>query len=64
MTDNTNNEFPATLTAHWATGPVNVCKEHAKQLVALGSCMGYNVVITELKEDAQCSNCISENPQD
>ena len=50
-------EYPATCVAHWATGPVNTCDEHAKQLVALGRIMGCHVAVTQLEEPAECTNC-------
>ena len=42
------------------SGPVNVCKEHAQQLVSPGACIGVHVAVTKLEEPAQCSNCASE----
>lgn len=53
-------KHPATCTAHWATGPVNCCDEHASVLVKLGSFMGTHVAVTKLLEPAECSNCVNE----
>ncbi len=54
-------EFPASVTVHWPTGPVNVCEKHADQLVGLARFMGTHVGVTKLEDDAQCSNCVSES---
>ncbi len=51
----------ATCTAHWATGPVNCCEKHAKQIVTLGVVMGTHVAVTELEEKAECKNCENES---
>lgn len=54
--------FPAPFLAHWATGPVACCEEHANQLVSLGQFMGAHVAITENPNfKDECLNCINEN---
>jgi len=55
------NEYPATHTVHWATGPVDCCEDHAAQLVGLGGMLGTHTAVTEATEGAQCINCINEN---
>ena len=57
-------KYPAPFVAHWATGPVDCCKEHANQLVGLGNFMGTHVAVTNnANEDAQCTNCINEQKE-
>ena len=52
--------YPATMVAHWVTGPVNCCERHVEQVVALGRVLGAHVVVTEAKPGAQCNNCKHE----
>lgn len=59
MTDYKSKD--ATLVAHWPTGPVYVCEEHAKQIETVGSHMGIVVALTVAESGHKCSNCISEN---
>jgi len=54
-------EYPATVTVHWPTGPVDCCKEHARQLFALNDVLGGHLVQTHAAEGAECSNCVNEN---
>ena len=54
-------KYPATCTAHWATGPVDCCEKHAKQIVALGNAMGTHVAITKLEKESECLNCKNES---
>lgn len=57
----TKIKYPAPFVAHWATGPVNCCEEHANQLVGLGNFMGSHVAVTHSTDsDAECTNCINE----
>lgn len=53
--------FPATHVAHWATGPVNCCEEHCRQIVGLGGFMGAHVAVTKAAPGAECSNCLNES---
>ena len=53
-------EYPATVLAHWATGPVACCQAHAAGLQKLGSVMGASVPLTALTEPAECINCRNE----
>ncbi len=55
-----SQEFPATHTVHWPSGPVDVCGEHASQLIALGNVMGSHIVATVAPEGAECVNCQNE----
>lgn len=58
-------EYPATMTVHWPTGPVNCCEAHGRALVGLSNMLGSHVGVTKLTEPAQCSNCVNENaPKD
>lgn len=57
-------KYPATHVAHWATGPVNCCGEHARQLVGLGSFLGAHVALTKAEDGAECSNCVNEHKND
>ena len=62
MTDTeTEIEYPATCMAHWSSGPVPACDEHAQQLVGLGQFMGLHVALTTLSEPAECENCKNES---
>lgn len=54
-------KYPATCHAHWATGAVPACDQHAKELVKLGEFMGAHVPLTKLPAPAECSNCVNEN---
>lgn len=55
-------KFPATHLAHWVTGHVPCCEEHANSIVQLGKFMG-SVVAVSLNDDPnlECKNCIIEN---
>lgn len=53
-------KYPATCVVHWATGPVECCDEHARQLIGLGNMLGSHVVATKLSGKAECSNCVNE----
>jgi len=55
------NEYPATVTVHWPTGPVDCCEDHADQLVAMGNFLGTHIAKTYAPEDAQCENCKNED---
>lgn len=59
-------KYPADRVVHWATGPVNCCEEHGRQLVGLGNMLGSHIAVTKLEEPAECSNCVNEakNPQE
>lgn len=46
-----DTKYPATHVAHWATGPVNCCEEHAKQLVGLGKFMGSHIAVTKRRKE-------------
>jgi hypothetical protein len=53
--------FPATVTAHWSTGPVPCCEPHAMALRKLGAFLGLHVAVTMgAPEGAQCENCKNE----
>jgi hypothetical protein len=49
----------ATCTVHWATGPVNVCEEHAQQLVVFGRFLGAHVAVTKYEGNDMCINCVN-----
>jgi hypothetical protein len=53
-------KFPADVVAHWSTGPVPACHNHAAGLVGLGRFMGLHVAVTALTEPAECENCVNE----
>lgn len=55
-----NDEYPATVTVHTPTGPVDCCPNHALMLKNLMSFMGAHVGTTNAAEGAQCSNCVNE----
>ena len=57
----TEIKYPADRVVHWATGPVNTCEEHGRQLVVLGNMLGSHIAVTKLEEPAECSNCVNEN---
>lgn len=57
----TKVKYPAPFLAHWATGPVACCKDHAQSLVGLGQIMGSHVAVTDNpKKDDECVNCKTE----
>jgi hypothetical protein len=50
--------YPCTCVAHWSTGPVPCCDDHARGLVGLGRFMGLHVAVTApAPEGAECENC-------
>ena len=54
-------EYPATHVAHWATGPVNCCEEHARQIAGMGRFLRTHVAVTvPAPEGSECSNCRNE----
>lgn len=54
-------KYPAPLVAHWPSGPVTCCEDHARGLVKLGNFMGAHVtVIQGMDPDAECANCRNE----
>jgi len=57
---NTEIKYPATITMHWPTGPVDCCEDHAAKLVGLGAFLGSRIAQTKAEDDAQCSNCMCE----
>ena len=56
-------EYPATCVAHWPTGPVLVCDEHARGIIKVGEAIGTHVVLTKLEEPGECSNCRNEGEE-
>jgi len=54
-------KHPATVVVHWATGPVNCCEQHARELTALGGFLGRHTAVTAATEGAECSSCVNEN---
>lgn len=54
------DNFPATKTVHWASGPVNACEHHAAQLVGLAGFLGTHVGVTPAPDGSQCGNCQNE----
>ena len=55
------NEFPATKTAHWPSGPVFCCDLHASALDRIASALGMQLAITHaVPEGAECINCKNE----
>ena len=54
-------KYPATVVAHWPSGPVNCCIQHANSLVGLGKFMGCHVAVTTLVGEYECVNCVNEN---
>jgi len=53
--------FPAMYIAHWPSGPVACCEDHARGIQKLGSFMGTHVAITNAGPGAQCGNCLNES---
>lgn len=53
-------KFPATMTVHWPSGPVNTCDEHGQALAGLGRMLGSHIALTKLLKPAQCTNCVNE----
>jgi len=53
----------ATCRVHWPTGPVEVCLEHARQLVAVGKTLGMYIYSEEIAPTKECGNCVKESPQ-
>ena len=53
-------EYPASLTVHWPTGPVDCSDGHAEKLVAVAKTLGYHVGIGAASSDAECTNCKNE----
>ncbi|KKK60615.1 hypothetical protein LCGC14_3022570 [marine sediment metagenome] len=47
-------KYPADRVVHWATGPVNTCEEHGRQLVGMGKFLGTHVAVTKLEKPAEC----------
>jgi len=45
-------KYPADRVVHWATGPVNTCEEHGRQLVGMGKFLGTHVAVTKLEKPA------------
>jgi len=54
-------KYPATITVHWPTGPVDCCEKHAKELVGLSNFLGSHIVQTHAKEGSICCNCKNED---
>jgi hypothetical protein len=64
MKNTKEKKYPATVVAHWATGPVPCCNIHANGLVNLGRFMGTHVAVTVNEDtDAQCENCINASKE-
>lgn len=59
-------KYPAACHAHWSSGPVPCCQDHAEKLVKLGDFMGIHVPLTKLPEgvEPECTNCINENKKE
>ena len=55
-------KYPATCVVHWPSGPVNACDQHARGIIALGNMLGSHMIATKIEGEAECSNCVSENP--
>lgn len=51
----------ASVIAHWSSGPVYCCIEHAEGLQKLGSFMGLHVHLEPYSGTELCSNCVNEN---
>lgn len=52
------SKFPCTHIAHWVTGPVYCCEEHAHQIRGLGSLLGGHVHVEPAPpNDEVCKNC-------
>lgn len=52
-------KYPATMVVHWASGPVNCCDEHGRQLITLGKFLGSHTFATKLEapQVANLTNC-------
>jgi len=50
-------DSPAIFTAMWPNQPVNVCEEHARQLVSVGRAIGLQVPLIPYIGDDECINC-------
>jgi len=56
-------KYPAIMRAHWATGPVDVCMDHAVQIKKLGAIMGCHVHVEKIGPGFECINCVNENKE-
>jgi hypothetical protein len=54
------DNFPATHTVHWPSGPVNCCETHALQLLGLAKMLGTHIGVTIASGSPQCGNCQNE----
>lgn len=62
---NPEQNHPAEFIAHWPSGPVACCLEHANQIVKLAEFLGSHVAISRSLDDtSQRPNCISESNAD
>lgn len=52
--------YPADYTAHWTTGPANVCEKHLKQINGLARLLGVIVSVNIAPHGSQCKNCLLE----
>lgn len=56
-----SDEFPATKTAHWPSGPVFCCDRHCAAIDRIASAMGMHLAITHaVPEGAECGSCKNE----
>lgn len=55
-----DTKHPATVVAHWSTGPTAACEKHADGLVRLGKFLGLHVPLTKLEVPTECANCVNE----
>lgn len=53
--------FPASIIAHWATGPVHCCLKHANYLKNISTALGYHTHLEPYSGDEQCQNCLNED---
>ena len=63
MTKKIKIKYPAVMVVHWPTGPVNCCQSHGNALVGLGNMLGSHIAVAVADKEAQCTNCINENPE-
>ena len=54
-------KYPAIIRAHWPTGPMDCCIEHATQITNMGKIMGCHVHVESIGPGFECSNCVNEN---
>lgn len=57
----TGAKYPATLTVHTPTGPVDACVLHAGKIVNLMRFMGVHCAVGRASPYTECSNCKNQS---